>query len=221
MAARWAPVANFVAIAASSLASFPVAAAQTLTCPEAANHAGCPVSSADGGYNYAAFSLVAEKKQCSGAEIHKGKKQTLEACADDCRGESTFFAYGRYVTRDCNVFLFDSEGNPDCGRMLIGCDNQVKADDSGCDEFGCECYCEVPGTTSCNEVFNSGYSLYQCASTHQNSGRAPDSELVLPLFFTPAILEYNLQRIIALLFLQSHRELLSTCPVSTTTLFLA
>ena len=78
--------------------------------------------------------MVAEKKECSGSEVEKGKIKTINECANSCKGVASMFAYG---TNDFNN-----------GR---------------CNTDGCECICESAADAdgACATSDHSGYRLYR------------------------------------------------------------
>ena len=47
------------------------------------------------------FELVAEKRECLGAEEFVGKFPTVDECASKCRGKSNLFAYARVGSIQC------------------------------------------------------------------------------------------------------------------------
>ena len=78
--------------------------------------------------------LVAEKTECTDAEISKGYLPTFEECKAKCKGTSSMFSYGiKGYGRD------------------------------RCDNSGCSCYCETSATTdgTCDQVNHNGYRLYK------------------------------------------------------------
>merc|ERR1712133_277245 len=97
-------------------------------------------------------SIVAEKKECSGAEAYIGWVSTLEECAKKCMWSSMFI----YGTNDF--------GSNKCG------------------ETSCKCYCETAASAvnNCNQINHSGYRLYQykiadnvCTGNYQEGGKRP------------------------------------------------
>ena len=80
------------------------------------------------------FSLVAEKKECSGSETHKGRFVTVEECALSCKEVASMFIFGtnNFGTTRCNT-------------------------------NGCKCYCETSAQDdgSCNVINHNGYLLYK------------------------------------------------------------
>ena len=82
--------------------------------------------------------MVAEKKECDGAEIEYGYNETIasvEECANKCRKLSSMFAFG---TSDF--------GNSRCITGGV-----------------CKCLCETSATKqgSCNQIDHKGYRLYR------------------------------------------------------------
>jgi len=99
------------------------------------------------------WSLVAEKKECSGAEAYIGWVSTLEECAKKCMWSSMFI----YGTNDF--------GSNKCGK-----------------DKWCKCYCETAASAvnTCNQINHSGYRLYQykiadnvCTGNYQEGGKRP------------------------------------------------
>ena len=80
------------------------------------------------------WSLVGEKKECSGDEISKGKMVSIGECASACNGVASMFAFG---TNDFGV--------------------------PRCDSNGCQCLCETAAADdgTCNSVQHKGYRLYR------------------------------------------------------------
>ena len=80
------------------------------------------------------WELVAEKKECDGSEVSKGKKSSLEDCATECRGTASVFAFG---TNDYGTIR--------------------------CNDAGCTCLCETSATVdgSCDQVNHNGFRLYK------------------------------------------------------------
>ena len=78
--------------------------------------------------------MVAEKKECSGSEVVKGKIKTINECANSCKGVASMFAYG---TNDFN--------------------------NNRCNTDGCHCLCEnvADADGTCTTSNNSGYRLYR------------------------------------------------------------
>ena len=81
--------------------------------------------------------MVAEKKECDGAEIEYGYNETIasvEECANKCRKSSSMFAFG---TNDFGV--------------------------PRCDNNGCQCLCETAAADdgTCDSVQHKGYRLYR------------------------------------------------------------
>jgi hypothetical protein len=104
------------------------------------------VASYDG--NPYGYTRVADKKECSGADTDKGDFYSQEECAEACRGESKWFAYGRNYDPFDGVSLSNPLGDYEHDR---------------CDGDGCRCFCEVPGSDSCSQTEHKGYDLYKCA----------------------------------------------------------
>ena len=82
--------------------------------------------------------MVAEQKECDGAEIEYGYNETIasvEECANKCRESSSMFAFGT------NDF-----GSPRCIKGGV-----------------CKCLCETSSTKqgSCNQIDHKGYRLYR------------------------------------------------------------
>ena len=80
------------------------------------------------------WSLVEEKKECSGDEISNGRMLTPGECASACNGVASMFAFG---TNDFGV--------------------------PRCDSNGCQCLCETAAADdgTCNSVQHKGYRLYR------------------------------------------------------------
>ena len=80
------------------------------------------------------WSLVEEKKECSGDEISKGRMNSPGECANACKGVASMFAFG---TNDFGV--------------------------PRCDGNGCQCLCETAAADdgSCDSVQHKGYRLYR------------------------------------------------------------
>ena len=80
------------------------------------------------------WTLVAEKKECSGGEIKKGRLTAVDDCGMKCKGVASMFAYG----------------TNDFGK-------------NRCYDDGCECLCETAATDeqTCNIVDHKGYRLYK------------------------------------------------------------
>ena len=80
------------------------------------------------------WELVAEKKECSGSEISKGKQSSLEDCAEQCGGMASMFIFG---TKDYGTIR--------------------------CNDVGCGCLCETSATTDglCDQVDHNGFRLYK------------------------------------------------------------
>ena len=78
--------------------------------------------------------MVADKKDCVGAEKSMGMIFTLEECARKCKTEASMFAYG---TND-----FGTER---------------------CYDQKCKCMCEPTASAdgTCNHKMNNGYRLYR------------------------------------------------------------
>jgi hypothetical protein len=78
--------------------------------------------------------LVAEKKKCEGGKKMKGNFQSIEICADECRGVASMF-----------IFSTNEFGDSICGHN------------------GCECWCEMEANPdgSCNTRSHVGYKLYK------------------------------------------------------------
>lgn len=78
--------------------------------------------------------LVANKKECNGAETFKGYVATVEDCGRECRGLSSMFVFGT------NHY------------------GQTK-----CNSKGCRCYCETSANDdgTCTMVDHNGYRLYK------------------------------------------------------------
>ena len=107
------------------------------------------VASYDG--NPYGYTRVAAKKECSGAENDKGSFYSQEECAEACRGESTWFTYGRNYMLGDGASFFNPQGDLEHDR---------------CNGDGCKCYCEVPGSDSCSQTEHKGYDLYKCACAY-------------------------------------------------------
>ena len=80
------------------------------------------------------YSLVAEKKECTGSEVDKGKFKTEQMCANACKGVASMFAFG---TNDFGTDRCTSEG---CQCIC----------ESGADEYG-----------MCTTKDHKGYRLYR------------------------------------------------------------
>ena len=82
----------------------------------------------------AEWKLVEEKTECSGSEINKGKFETVEECASECKGEASMFAFG----------------TNDFGKKR-------------CYDEGCKCLCETSASEkgSCEKVDHDGYRLFR------------------------------------------------------------
>ena len=80
------------------------------------------------------WSLVEEKKECSGDEISKGRMVSPGECASACNGVASMFAFG---TNDFGV--------------------------PRCDGNGCQCLCETAAADdgTCDSVQHKGYRLYR------------------------------------------------------------
>ena len=80
------------------------------------------------------WSLVEEKKECSGDEISKGRMVSPGECASACNGVAAMFAFG---TNDFGV--------------------------PRCDSNGCQCLCETSAAEdgTCDSVQHMGYRLYR------------------------------------------------------------
>ena len=78
--------------------------------------------------------MVAEKKYCSGSELHKGKLQSVDDCASICKGVASMFVFG---TNEFGV--------------------------NRCDSIGCKCFCETSAMDqgTCNQIDHNGYRLYK------------------------------------------------------------
>ena len=78
--------------------------------------------------------MVAERKECGGAELWMGRLPSIEACVAKCRGVASMFAFGT------NDFGWNSCYNDEC-----------------------TCYCETSAKDdgTCNLISNSGYRLYK------------------------------------------------------------
>ena len=69
---------------------------------------------------------------CKGKEPYKGRKRTLQECADACRGVTDMFIYGT-----------NAHGNKRCYKD------------------GCKCYCEINTEIGCQNLTpHTGYNLY-------------------------------------------------------------
>ena len=81
---------------------------------------------------------MAEKKECLGSEMYKGRVHSVDACGSLCQGVSSMFIFG---TND-----FGYEGS--------------------CYSAGCNCYCETSATNegTCDIWSNYGYRLYKYVS---------------------------------------------------------
>ena len=82
------------------------------------------------------YSLVAEKKECTGSEVNKGRfgSNEIDKCANACKGVSSMFAFG---TNDFGNDRCTSEG---CNCIC----------ESGADEYG-----------MCTMKDHDGYRLYR------------------------------------------------------------
>ena len=80
------------------------------------------------------WSLVADKKECSGSEKGVGKLKDIAECAWKCKGVASMFIFGT------NVFSKNR-----------------------CDHTGCECICETVATDegTCKTISHNGYRLYK------------------------------------------------------------
>ena len=80
------------------------------------------------------WSLVEEKKECSGDEISKGRMVSPGECGSACNGVASMFAFG---TNDFGV--------------------------PRCDGNGCQCLCETAAADdgTCDSVQHKGYRLYR------------------------------------------------------------
>ena len=89
------------------------------------------------------FSLVAEKKECSGAEENKGRMKSIEQCADACNGVSTMFIFGT------NDFVSHS---------------------FSCNDNGCKCWCETSAKDdgTCDIIKDEWYRLYKLTEFRKN-----------------------------------------------------
>ena len=80
------------------------------------------------------WSLVEEKRECSGDEISKGRMISPGECASACNGIASMFAFG---TNDFGI--------------------------PRCDSNGCQCLCETAAADdgTCDSVQHKGYRLYR------------------------------------------------------------
>ena len=81
---------------------------------------------------------MGEKEECGGSEKNKGRVESVDACAQACKGVSSMFALG---TNDFGV--------------------------NRCNSNGCKCLCETSAADdgTCNVVNHKGYRLYKFGST--------------------------------------------------------
>ena len=84
------------------------------------------------------WGLVAEKKECSGSEIHIAALHVVDECASRCKGVASMFVFG---TNDYG--------------------------EARCWDEGCSCYCETSATEegTCSTVNHRGYRLYKYGIT--------------------------------------------------------
>ena len=93
--------------------------------------------------------MQAEKEECDGSEISKGKLPSVDDCASQCKGVSSMFAFGT------NDFLKNR-----------------------CNKEGCNCLCETSATEegTCERVDHNGYRLYKYSkgngASNKNGGRS-------------------------------------------------
>ena len=97
---------------------------------------------------FSGWLLVAEKKECGGAEIYKDNLESVEDCAAKCMGTASMFIFGT------NDF-----GKIRCGTAQEVGNSKGKKD-------GCSCFCETTATTNgiCPQIDSIGYRLYKYAS---------------------------------------------------------
>ena len=78
--------------------------------------------------------LVEEQKECYGAEIYMGRKESVDECANSCRGLSTMFIVG---TTDYGA--------------------------GTCGDKKCSCFCETGATIdgTCKLADSTGYRVYK------------------------------------------------------------
>merc|ERR1711962_1545792 len=97
----------------------------------------CLVLTKHTGYDLYAFDGNGYKKimdahYCKGKEPYKGRKRTLQECADACRGVTDTFIYGT-----------NAHGNKRCYKD------------------GCKCYCQINTEIGCQNLTpHTGYNLY-------------------------------------------------------------
>ena len=89
------------------------------------------------------WSLLSPYKVCNGGiETFKGRFETVEGCAEACKGMTLWF-----------IFATSKKGNDKCSEK--------------CCDMGCKCYCES-GTgdpAACELASSDGYHLYSFLST--------------------------------------------------------
>ena len=83
------------------------------------------------------FTLVGEKKECSGSEKDVGKLHSVDTCGSMCKGLASMFAFG---TNDFGT--------------------------NRCNSDGCSCLCETSAADqgTCDIVGHNGYRLYKYGS---------------------------------------------------------
>ena len=92
------------------------------------------------------MTLVAEKKECNGSEIYKGKVPTVNECASLCNGIASMLIFG---TKDFGRPITNNDGDYICNTY------------SG--KFQCSCYCETESNENgtCATVDNDGFRLFE------------------------------------------------------------
>ena len=83
------------------------------------------------------WTLVAEKKECSGSEVYQGRLHSIEACVSVCRGVASMFIFG---TNDSGYSGWNR-----------------------CNIDGCTCYCETSAKDegTCNMISTQSTRLYK------------------------------------------------------------
>ena len=84
------------------------------------------------------WSLVGEKEECGGDEVFKGYMDSVDGCAEACKGQTSMFAFG---TNDFGV--------------------------DRCEGNGCKCLCETSAKAdgTCTVVEHKGYRLYRFSTS--------------------------------------------------------
>ena len=84
--------------------------------------------------NILGWSLFGVKKECGGSEEYKGSMDSVDECAEACKGVASMFAFG---TNDFGV--------------------------DRCNGNGCKCLCETGAVDGypCDIVNHNGYRLYK------------------------------------------------------------